>query len=688
MKLQHKKDTLRVNLLLKIVENNYKNDFQENIKFLDEAETISKEVKFKKGIAISLFYKGLIISRNSNYQFGDTYYKEAISLFNEINMHQQVINSYRNLSIFSNNQGNFNNAIHYRKQRVKYRERIGNEKVEEDLYYIGYYYYKIGKFDECISYYNKALLISDKNGNHKIFQECLTSIGNMYSHQGNHPLALKYLNQALENAKKFREPKNISDALISIGNIYIRIQDYDKAISFHKKALNEPNHDNYGSISHNLGESYKYKKEYEKSLEYFTAALNVYIKKHNRSDEAETLNKIGEIYFELNELHKANSYFENAKNINIEIENKRGLCGSYLGLGKIYFKKKQFNKALIFGLKCQKIANKLKLTDIQRDTEKLLFNIYKETGNYKKSLVSHIEYKKLNDSLFNKENIEKITQLEYEYKYKQALDSASIKELQLKKTVQTTSQNLEKSKRHYLWAIIGILLISIILGSIIFAQKLKNVKSKTQNVVMEQKLLRSQMTPHFIFNSLSVLQGMILNKEEKKSIHYLSKFSKLLRLTLENSRDKTVSLTQELRAVQDYLTLQNLENEAYKCTITVENTVNTKLFEVPPMLIQPFVENAVEHAFINQKENKKIDIRLRYLNKKLICTICDNGVGVNYQRYSKAKHKKSLSTTITSERIKILSKDLKIPGSVKIEDKQIYGKQGTLVTLEIPYIII
>lgn len=146
----------------------------------------------------------------------------------------------------------------------------------------------------------------------------------------------------------------------------------------------------------------------------------------------------------------------------------------------------------------------------------------------------------------------------------------------------------------------------MLLGSVIFYQKLKNAKTKTQNAVIEQKLLRSQMTPHFIFNSLSVLQGMILNKEDKKSVSYLSKFSKLLRITLENSRDKTVLLSQELKAVQNYLTLQNLENDVYQSTLLVEETIDIPMFEVPPMLIQPFVENAIEHAFTDTNDEKKL----------------------------------------------------------------------------------
>ena len=224
--------------------------------------------------------------------------------------------------------------------------------------------------------------------------------------------------------------------------------------------------------------------------------------------------------------------------------------------------------------------------------------------------------------------------------------------------------------------------------AIIFFLKLRNEKSKTQNIVIEQKLLRSQMTPHFIFNSLSVLQGMILNKEEKKSVSYLSKFSKLLRITLENSRDKTVSLCQEFTAIENYLALQNLENESYTYTVLVDDTIDRPLFKIPPMLIQPFIENAIEHGFRDQKENRKIDVHLKYLDKKLICTITDNGIGIDTQKEYKNQNKKSLSTIITSERLKILSKDFKMKGSVTIEDRKKYNEQGTVVTLIIPHKII
>ena len=295
-------------------------------------------------------------------------------------------------------------------------------------------------------------------------------------------------------------------------------------------------------------------------------------------------------------------------------------------------------------------------------------------------------FKKISDSILNEENIKKIAGIEYEYKYKKELDNAALRETKLTKTVETTSLDLEKSRRNLLLGIITFLVVAMVLGSVIFYLKLRNSKAKTQNIITEQKLLRTQMTPHFIFNSLSVLQGMILNKEENKSVSYLSKFSKLLRITLENSRDKTVLLSHELEAVENYLSLQNIENEKITFQLHIDKAIETNIIKVPPMLIQPFVENAIEHAFKNQKDNCVIEIKLTLVDSKLICVILDNGMGIDSSERNSNQNKKSLATKITKERLDYLSKDFKMDASIAIEDRTKYNEQGTQVTIQMPYI--
>ena len=230
------------------------------------------------------------------------------------------------------------------------------------------------------------------------------------------------------------------------------------------------------------------------------------------------------------------------------------------------------------------------------------------------------------------------------------------------------------------------LLLTVTLLSALFIFKYRNIKTAHEHIQTEQRLLRSQMTPHFIFNSLSVLQGMILNKEDKKAIIYLSKFSKLLRLILENSREKLVPLKQELKALQNYIDLQNMRGQnGFNYSLIVDEKLNDVNVLVPPMLMQPFVENAIEHGFKNNMENAEISLKISLENNKLVCLIKDNGLGINATKQNTNSKKKSLSTQITAERLKIISKELKVETGVIIEDRSIYKEQGTLVTLTLPY---
>jgi tetratricopeptide (TPR) repeat protein len=680
------KDTTYLKLLINLADLHVKKNLNSTLNYAEQSIILSDSLGALKEKARSFHIKGIAIARHLSINEGLPYYLKAAELYKTLNYKRGSALCYNNLGIAYFNNGDYNQAIKYYSKAAKLREEIGlTNGYIKALFYIGLAYGEKGDYHGAVENFKKGLKASEDNNNLKQASKCLTALGNVYSHQGNYPLALEYHNRALAIAKKEKDDISISDALMSIGNVHIRLENFNKAIELHSEALkiSKNNNDkNTASILNNLGEIYMSKKNYKKAHTLFNEALTKFSTKGNVGI---CLNNIANVYLAEKEYDTALQKFEKAKQICLSVENQRGLCDSFLGIAQVYFLKKKYDKALSYALKSRDLSNKLELVDVQKNGQQLLSKIYEKKGLHKKALESYQQYKILNDSLFNKKNIEKLAQLEADYKYKQALDSANIRELELTNTVSETNKNLVKTQRNYLWAVIGVLLISMVLGSVIFYQKLNHAKSKTQRIITEQKLLRSQMTPHFIFNSLSVLQGMILNKEEKKSVSYLSKFSKLMRITLENSRDKLVLLSHELFAVEHYLSLQNLENETYQYNITVNDSIDSNTFLVPPMLIQPFVENAIEHAFKNQQETKSIAINLNYSNENLICTITDNGIGIDAQKGVKNGNKISLSTAITSERLKIISKDLNVKGWVTIEDRQKYEAQGTLVTLVIPY---
>ncbi len=690
LKTYTKKDTVRVKILNHLAYYHYRNNPPRALAYAEQAGKLADEIQSVKGKARSFYMKGIVYMEQANFKIAISHYEEAIQLYTSINDIKSIAGCKNALGVLYNYRGNSTLALKYYKEALAIDEKLGVKKnIPNYLYNIGDIYSDTGKYEEALLNFEKALDVYTKHNNEHGVLSCLNAIAIVYIEQGNFPKSLEYHNKSLDIAEKAKDSIGIFQSLSNIGNVYRQQERYDKALNFYNKALtiHQANYNtrNIIAIKNNIGAIHLDKGEFDNAIPYLKETITISKNIGDNEYLAISHNGLGFAYIGIKEYAKALVNFQEANRITKTTQKQYDLLESYVGMANAYYNLSKYNLALINAEKAADLAKRYKFLKHQKDAYNLLSKINNKLGEHEKAFISHQQFKIANDSLFNKKNVEKITQLEYEYKYKNELASAEKRELKLTKTVKTTSQNLEKSQRSLLLGVIAFLMTTLVLGAIIFFLKLRNIKSKTQNIVIEQKLLRSQMTPHFIFNSLSVLQGMILNKEGKKSVSYVSKFSKLLRIILENSRDKTVLLSQELVAIENYLALQNLENESYTYTVAIADSVDTSLFKISPMLIQPFVENAIEHAFVNQKEHRIIEVKLDYIQNELICTITDNGIGINSQKEKKTNNKTSLSTTITSERLKMLSKDFKMTGSVTIEDRQKYNEQGTIVTLIIPY---
>jgi len=689
--VNHKKnDTTKVMLLYDIAFESFRSDIKNATLYANKAEKLANDLNYVKGKAKVFYLKGILENIKSDYDKSLFYFKKSLVNYEIINDKSGIASIYTSFGITYFDQSQYIDAIKtYQKASDIYKE-IGNQSgLITCLINIGNAYSETGRYDDAISNYKKALetskLIKDEDG----FSYVHSNLGIVYKKQGNYPLAIDNFNKSLYYDEKTVDSLGISMMLNSIGEVYSYLKESKKALAYHQKSLKYALKSNYKSLvainNVNIGNIYRAQNNNQKALVNYKNSLEISKQINDLKNVSICYANIGAVNLSLNNVLLARENFLKAKDISEQSQNTEIVIISLLGISETYIYENNYPKALFFAKKGEALAKELNILESQKKASKLLSEIYENTSQYKKAFESHQQFKILNDSLLNKENIQRITQLEYEYKYEKELDKAEEREIKLTNTVKDTSENLIKSQRNLLLGIVAFLVISFLLGTVIFFLKLRNEKEKTQNIVIEQKLLRSQMTPHFIFNSLSVLQGMILNKEEKKSVSYLSKFSKLLRITLENSRDKLVSLEQELTAVENYLALQNLENEAYEYSVSTEEIIDSTKFQVPPMLIQPFVENAIEHAFVNQTGNKKIDVYLKYSNKNLICTIADNGSGINLEKDKTKANKKSLSTTITAERLSMLAKDFKMTGSVTVEDRKQFNEQGTIITLVIPH---
>ena len=684
------KDTTRVNLLNHLAFHHYRNDPPKAVAYIEESLKLANKLGVKKFIAHSHYIKAVVYTEQANFSIAIPNYDKAIQYYSSLNDLKGIEKCKNALGVLYTYKGDYKLALKCYEEAMEIAKKRNDKKIIFTYSYnIALIYSNTGNYDKALNIFNEALNENRKDKDSVGIINNLNSIAGTYYEQGNYPVSLEYYNESLHIAKNIKDSIGIFQAYINIGNLYRLKNDNIKALDYYNQAQAiqsaSYNVKNVTTIKNNIAGIYFENEDFDKAITTYFESIKLSKEIGDERNLATALNGLGFVYFEKKEYSKALAYFEEAKKINLENDFSYELLDTFHGLIDAYLNLNKYDLALDNTKKLFLLSEETNSLTHQKLAYYFYSQIYKRRGNYKKAFESYEQFKILSDSLLNEDNIKKIAGIEYEYKHKKERDEAAERETKLTKTVETTSKNLEKSQRNLLLGIITFLVVAMVLGSIIFYLKLRNSKAKTQNIITEQKLLRTQMTPHFIFNSLSVLQGMILNNEESKSVNYLSKFSKLLRITLENSRDKTVLLSKELEAVDNYLSLQNIENTKINFSLKVEDSIDVNTIKVPPMLIQPFVENAIEHAFKNQKEDCKIEINLTLVGGKLICEILDNGVGIDSSERNTNQNKKSLATKITSERLQYLSRDFKMEGSIIMEDKSKFNEKGTKVTVQIPY---
>jgi ligand-binding sensor domain-containing protein/two-component sensor histidine kinase len=220
------------------------------------------------------------------------------------------------------------------------------------------------------------------------------------------------------------------------------------------------------------------------------------------------------------------------------------------------------------------------------------------------------------------------------------------------------------------WFISSMILFGILIVTVIFRIRVRRVTEEAQReqqrlkmekdmVRLEQKALRLQMNPHFIFNALNSIQGLIGNQDDKTARYYLAKFSKLMRLTLENSRVQRIPLDTEIKTLTNYMTLERFSSgEQFDFNIECDEDLDPEELMIPPMMIQPFVENAIIHGVSKTEHPGQINVLFECEDDKIICSISDNGIGRKKAaevKSQKNQHHKSTALVVTQERLDILN---------------------------------
>lgn len=566
-------------------------------------------------------------------------------------------------------------------RKINYNDGLANAAINKGNVNI-----IIGDYPEAKKQFGKAktifesLLKSDEENKTYIYglARCYSSLGVIFSQEGNYYESLDNYQNGLKLYKKINQKNAISKSYNNIGVVYKSRGNSAKALEYFKNALKiqeETGEQTMPVTLTNIGVIYFEDNKLPQAYSYYTKAEKLFKTIENTRGLALLQNYWGDYYIKTKTTAKAEEHYKKSLELYESIQNKFGASLALYNLGTLYFKQEKYGQAMSFASKSLTYAKEIGVLDQTYHSEKLVSDIYGEQNQPALSLQHYKNYIIARDSLNTMESTKKFdrAEMDFEFQKKEALFQ-------------------EKNKREHLlllFSIIGTLLLIGLIFVLINRHQVKRRLTLQKEVAeYEQKALHLQMNPHFVFNCLGSISSFIVQNGTDSALKYLSKFSKLMRLTLEYSKDALIPIDKEIESLQNYLELEQLRfHDKFEFIIKSSESVEFNM-GLPPLLIQPFVENAILHGLVPKEGNGMIIVDFDVKNDQLVCTITDNGIGITKSaaiKENSMKAHKSMALEITRKRLEIMEATISKSAQIEITELEENNTiKGTRVTLRLP----
>lgn len=560
---------------------------------------------------------------------------------------------------------------------------------------LGIQYRNYSLYQKAVATHKSALATAQRAKSIEFEVFSLNMLGVDYRKMDANRTALDYNHEALKLAETVTEPnlglrRSIAVSLNSMGNIYLLLKQYDLAIERFKRSQEiEKSIDNQLGLAinyQNIGYAKDAQGKTDEALSYFEKSLAINNKINNTFGQIICKSSIANMYIKQGNPNKAIALLKVNLVTAEKLGNKKYLSYEYLNLGWAQSKLGLYSKAeknLNIGLN---IAKEYNLPSSMSYAYSHLSELYENKKDYQTAL----KFYKLSDEFEKKISNERTIQYVNDLiiKYDSERQNNEIKNL----AKQNEIAQLQLVKNRNIWIIVLGSFISLI-SLLYFLYRQRLLKNQKRILTLEQDVLRTQMNPHFIFNALNSIKHYIINNEQKNAVHYLNKFSKLVRKILESSTLKEVSLQEELETMDLYMNIENIRfSNEIDYVITVDENLDLTKIKVPPLVLQPFLENALWHGLSSKKGNKKISLSVfKPSNGFIQINIEDNGIGRTASAKIKSEkviNRKSIGIDLTKERLQNFIKDFQNPFSLIFDDlfDEQKNPKGTKVALRIPII--
>lgn len=503
------------------------------------------------------------------------------------------------------------------------RDKISNYQRVQIYEGLGDTYMAISDFDKSVANYKKGLAVAESNQITPKITDLNSKIGSVYAQGGSLSEAETYFNNSLMLSKK-ENPKRAVEEKNNVADFYNQKRDFTKEIELRSEAIKEIQSLDDSELKLDLNSPLTPQRQNYK-------IANAFLGQENYRDAIPFLEKSI-----------------------VEAESKEDLI-------------------------------------VEKDATRKLSEVYRDIGEYDKASASYERYVEVVDELYVKreQEISQAARFSREITQKQNRIASLENERKLNESrYKLASENqdlIQKNNRVQQWVIGSLIFIALLLLAMAYTQYKNVAQQKYANNLLALKSLRTQMNPHFIFNALNSVNSFIANSDERAANKYLSEFSQLMRTVLENSEEDFIPLTKEIELLELYTKLEHFRfKDKFDYKIEVDEKIPLGEYVIPPMLLQPYVENAVWHGLRYKEEKGRLKINFDKMTEDSIkITISDNGIGRKKSKEFKTenqKKQKSKGMGNTQKRIAILNTMYKDKVNVTVENV-FENEEGTRVVL-------
>lgn len=579
----------------------------------------------------------------------------------------------------------------YEKSRSIYMEHGEPNGAAVGNYNLGILYNNAGRYREALAIYEEVFEAFKQTGRKDHILGALNSLGVTYFYLGDHLTAIDYYYKGIEVAESINDSLQLGNLYLNIGLIYKRISKLEEAIDMYQRAgtiMPETTDKTFRvNLLGNMASAYDEMEETQKAIALYEQALALAKDIGFKRGEASNLTNLGVVYFGINDYVRSMEYLNRGLSVYEQTPDNASLSLIYGYQGRIWSVASdvellemgldpadKFSQAMQLSLRSLEIAKEIGHSMHEYWAYYNLSVIYEQQHRYQEALEAHKAFVDIRDRLEGEEQNMDMLRLEMEYEMGKR-DALALAEIEQHKTARNT--------------IIagGILLLVMGTGGAVAYKKRQDSLKKQRELAFraslsetEMRVLRLQMNPHFIFNSLNSISDYISRNDIESADYYLAKFAKLMRGILENSEEPEIPLADELQMLQLYMQLEASRlGGKFTHEISVDDNIDANETMVPPLILQPFVENSIWHGLSRKEGQGKIKIEVTKDNGMIRCVVEDDGIGRRSPQVTK-NGRKSYGTNITSDRIEMLNKLKNANASVHVIDLE----QGTRVEVKLP----